>query len=119
MQSSRRGKAASLRVLAAGLVRVVVVDGIRSELGKHTHGHSAAVVAHKYCEVHAVRGRNQGEGALVQVHQRVIGSWSSSRADGLDVRLHNKRHGRWYKHRLHHRHCAVPHNTCETIIREC
>ena len=23
------------------------------------------------------------------------------------------------KHRLHHRHCAVPHNTCETVIREC
>ena len=76
MQSSRRGKAASLRVLAAELVRVVVVDGIRSELGKHTYGHSAAVVAHKYCEVHAVRRQHQGEGALVQVNQRAVGSWS-------------------------------------------
>ena len=63
---------------AAELVRVVVVDGIRSELGKHTYGHSAAVVAHKNCEAHAARRGSQGEGALAQVHERAIGSWSNT-----------------------------------------
>ena len=75
-QSCRRRKAEAVRLLAAGLVRVVVGGAIRSGLGNYQKGHSAAVAAHKDCEVHAIRRQNQGEGALMQVQQGAIGSWS-------------------------------------------
>jgi len=66
---------------------VVVGDAIRSIMGKHQEGNSAAVAAQKDCEVHAVRRQSQGEGAHVHVPQGAIGSWSVSGANRLKVEV--------------------------------
>ena len=66
---------------------MVVGDAIRSIMGTHQEGNSAAVAAQKDCEVHAVRRQSQGEGAHVHVPQGAIGSWSLSETNRLKVEV--------------------------------